>query len=193
VAYAHGWPENESELDRFSLLTGTATIEPPVVDAQQYNRSRFHSLQEAFEYAREIQGELSQCDNGTIVNSLGEVMQYDSQGNLAPCSRSFELQLEQNTMVFYTVWSYKRGSGAQLVRAVAEHARDHRTDIWHWVTLSPLTQMAEQFHTKNGAVKHAVFEHNQIFNYGPLILTQERLSERMRQVRDAEQARSALR
>lgn len=193
VAYAHGWPENESELERFSLIQGQADIPPPYVDPEHSNPSRFDTLEQAFEYAKEIQGELTLCENGTIVNQLGEPMHYDSEGNLAPCSRTFELQLEQNTLVFYTVWSYAPGAGSKLVNAVAEHARDTREDIWHWITLSPLTEMAERFHIKNGAVKHAEFEHNQIFNYSQVILTPDRLEARMQKIRAADEARSALR
>jgi hypothetical protein len=198
VAYAHGWPEDEAELDRFSLTTNTATIPSEHVDPEIYNPSRFDSLQAALDFARELQGELEVCENGTILNRFGETMVYDSEGNLSPDSRTFQLQLEQNTMVFYTIWSYSRGAGRQLLNQVAEHARDTRDDIWHWVTLSPLTDIAERFHLKNGATKHAVFKHNQIFSYKDVIMPPDRLEQRMQKIRlsepdTAEQARSALR
>jgi len=53
--------------------------------------------------------------------------------------------------VFYTVWSYDRGAGRDIVFAARDHARDYR-HCTRYVTLSPLTEMAEQFHLKNGAV-----------------------------------------
>ena len=53
--------------------------------------------------------------------------------------------------VFYTVWSYDRGAGRDIVFAARDYARDVRS-CTRFVTLSPLTEMAEKFHIKNGAV-----------------------------------------
>lgn len=53
--------------------------------------------------------------------------------------------------VFYTVWSYDRGAGKDIVFAVAEHIKKTNPDVKRWVTLSPLTEMAKKFHLKNGA------------------------------------------
>lgn len=53
--------------------------------------------------------------------------------------------------VFYTVWSYDKGAGRDIVFAARDHARDVR-GCTRFVTLSPLTEMAERFHIKNGAV-----------------------------------------
>jgi hypothetical protein len=53
--------------------------------------------------------------------------------------------------VFYTVWSYDRGAGRDIVFAVAEHIRNNNPDVKRFVTLSPLTEMAKKFHIKNGA------------------------------------------
>ena len=52
--------------------------------------------------------------------------------------------------VFYTVWSYDRGAGRDIVFAARDYARDVR-GCTRFVTLSPLTEMAERFHIKNGA------------------------------------------
>jgi hypothetical protein len=52
--------------------------------------------------------------------------------------------------VFYTVWSYDRGAGRDIVLAARDHARDVR-GCTQFVTLSPLTEMAETFHLRNGA------------------------------------------
>ena len=55
-----------------------------------------------------------------------------------------------NIAVFYTVWSYTRGSGRQIVLDVASYIKRNK-DVTRWVTLSPLTEMAERFHLRNGA------------------------------------------
>ena len=54
--------------------------------------------------------------------------------------------------VFYTVWSYDRGAGRDIVFAVSERIKKLNTDVKRFVTLSPLTEMAEKFHLRNGAV-----------------------------------------
>lgn len=53
--------------------------------------------------------------------------------------------------VFYTVWSYTKGAGRRMVLETAEYLKETK-GIQRFVTLSPLTEMAERFHLKNGAV-----------------------------------------
>ena len=59
--------------------------------------------------------------------------------------------LGSSVAVFYTVWSYERGAGRDIVFAVAEHIKKHKPSVKRWATLSPLTEMARKFHLKNGA------------------------------------------
>lgn len=70
-----------------------------------------------------------------------------------------------NTAVFYTVWSYDRGAGRTIVNSVAQHIKHTRPEVDRWVTLSPLTDMAEQFHLKNGAVLAQRYDRCQVFDY----------------------------
>jgi hypothetical protein len=62
------------------------------------------------------------------------------------------------TAVFYTIWSYRAGSGAQLLRTVVPELKNKYPGITTFVTLSPKTELARRFHLKNGAV---VFRENQ--------------------------------
>lgn len=73
------------------------------------------------------------------------------------------------TAVFYTVWSYCAGAGQQIVNSVARHIQQTRPEIARWVTLSPLTEMAARFHTRNGARLHSVHDTAQIFEYTHLM------------------------
>lgn len=57
-----------------------------------------------------------------------------------------------NTAMFYTVWSYDRGAGREIIFGVANMIREQKPHIGRFCTLSPLTDMAEKFHIKNGAV-----------------------------------------
>lgn len=60
--------------------------------------------------------------------------------------------------VFYTVWSYRKGAGREIVLKTAEYIKKTSPYTKRFVTLSPLTEMARRFHLKNGAkfvAKHA--------------------------------------
>lgn len=53
--------------------------------------------------------------------------------------------------IFYTVWSYTKGAGRDILFAVVDKLK--RTErITRYVTLSPKTEMARKFHLANGAV-----------------------------------------
>ena len=52
-------------------------------------------------------------------------------------------------VVLYSVWSYKPGCGSKLVNALVKRIRNQG---WiRIVTMSPKTEIARQFHLKNGA------------------------------------------
>lgn len=62
----------------------TAPAAPPTTTPVIYN-SRFNTLEDAIAYAESHgQGQLTIASDGTITNRFGEVMVYDSDGNLAP-------------------------------------------------------------------------------------------------------------
>ena len=56
-----------------------------------------------------------------------------------------------NTAMFYTVWSYAKGAGREIIFSTAEVIRRDKPHIKRFCTLSPLTDMAEKFHLRNGA------------------------------------------
>jgi len=58
---------------------------------------------------------------------------------------------EPDTAMFYTVWSYDKGAGREIVLATQKHIQETKKHIFKYVTLSPLTVMAERFHLRNGA------------------------------------------
>ena len=53
--------------------------------------------------------------------------------------------------VFYTVWSYKKGSGSEILNLLLPYFKDKKPWVKRFVTLSPKTEMAHNFHIKNGA------------------------------------------
>lgn len=66
--------------------------------------------------------------------------------------------LDFNTAVFYTIWSYARGAGRDLIQQAQDQIKQERPEVKTFVTLSPKTEMARQFHLKNGA---EIFKENQ--------------------------------
>lgn len=63
-----------------------------------------------------------------------------------------DLKGEKNTAVFYTIWSYSPGAGANLLKQAAAWLLQDFPQIHAIVTLSPQTEMAKRFHHKNGAI-----------------------------------------
>ena len=70
-----------------------------------------------------------------------------------------------NVAVFYTVWSYSKGAGREIIFAAQKEIQRKNPYIKRYVTLSPLTEMAERFHLRNGAVFLQKAETCQNFEY----------------------------
>ena len=62
-----------------------------------------------------------------------------------------------NCAMFYTVWSYDKGAGREVVFAVTDWIKQNMPEVDRFVTLSSPTEMARKFHTRNGAVE---LQHN---------------------------------
>lgn len=65
--------------------------------------------------------------------------------------------------IFYTIWSYKPGSGRELLENAVSELKKEYPSLERFVTLSPKTEMARQFHHKNGAVTFR--ENTETVNY----------------------------
>jgi hypothetical protein len=65
--------------------------------------------------------------------------------------------------IFYTVWSYKNGSGRDIVFNVVDHIKHFKPWVKRFVTLSPKTEMARRFHLRNGAF--TLSENEESVNY----------------------------
>ena len=66
--------------------------------------------------------------------------------------------------IAYTVWSKKKGGGKLIVKEVFKMIKKSN-HLNRLVTLSPLTEMARNFHLKNGAEEIQVNEETQNFEY----------------------------
>ena len=66
--------------------------------------------------------------------------------------------------IAYTVWSKKKGGGKLIVKEVFKKIK-RSNHLNRLITLSPLTDMARNFHLRNGAVELQVNEETQNFEY----------------------------
>ena len=66
--------------------------------------------------------------------------------------------------IAYTVWSKKRGGGKLIVKEVFKMIKKSN-HLNRLITLSPLTEMARNFHLHNGAIELQVNEETQNFEY----------------------------
>ena len=66
--------------------------------------------------------------------------------------------------VAYTVWSKKKGGGKLIVKEVFKKIKQSN-HLNRLVTLSPLTEMARNFHLHNGAYELSVNKTTQNFEY----------------------------
>lgn len=66
-------------------------------------------------------------------------------------SELFQDSQSVNTAVFYTIWSYRRGAGQSLILAARSWITANKPEITKFLTLSPSTDLARQFHLRNGA------------------------------------------
>jgi len=73
---------------------------------------------------------------------------HDVPGCVAELSDNLPAQVA----VFYTIWSYQPGAGRELIRQAQKHIQTSKMEIVRFVTLSPKTDMAREFHHRNGAV-----------------------------------------
>ena len=71
------------------------------------------------------------------------------------------------TAVFYTIWSYKSGKGAELLIQATKSIKEQYPSITKFVTLSPKTNIARRFHLKNGAT--VLRENAETVNYEYLV------------------------
>ena len=66
--------------------------------------------------------------------------------------------------IAYTVWSKKKGGGKLIVKEVFKKIKKSN-HLNRLVTLSPLTDMARNFHLRNGAIELQVNKETQNFEY----------------------------
>ncbi len=70
----------------------------------------------------------------------------------------FQDSSNPTTAIFYTIWSYVPGAGAELLFQTVDQIKKIYPSINRFVTLSPKTDLARKFHLRNGAL---IFRENE--------------------------------
>ena len=112
-------------------------------------------------YKREIHAVMCFAYTNEIPKSVEELDIMSQDAHLQSTLRG---QNVGKIAIAYTVWSKKKGGGKLIVKEVFKKIKKSN-HLNRLVTLSPLTDMAHKFHTKNGAKLIGVNETTQNFEY----------------------------
>ena len=112
-------------------------------------------------YKDEIHAVMCFAFTNKIPKSVDELDKFSHDAYLQSAQRDQNIG---QIAIAYTVWSKKKGGGKLIVNEVFKKIKKSN-HLNRLVTLSPLTDMAYKFHSKNGAKLIQVNETTQNFEY----------------------------
>ena len=112
-------------------------------------------------YKKEIHAVMCFAYTNKIPTSVDELEKLSTDAFLQSAMRG---QNVGKIAIAYTVWSKKKGGGKLIVKEVYKKIKKSN-HLNRLVTLSPLTEMASKFHTRNGAKLIQVNDTTQNFEY----------------------------
>ena len=113
------------------------------------------------EYQGEIHAVMCFAYTNEIPKSVDELEKLSTDAFLQSAMRD---QIGGQIAIAYTVWSKKKGGGKLIVKEVFKKIKKSN-HLNRLVTLSPLTEMATNFHERNGAKLVQINETTQNFEY----------------------------
>ena len=113
------------------------------------------------EYKGEVHAVMCFAYTNEIPKSVDELEKLSTDAFLQSAMRD---QSGGQIAIAYTVWSKKKGGGKLIVKEVFKKIKKSN-HLNRLVTLSPLTEMATNFHVKNGAKLIQINETTQNFEY----------------------------
>ena len=113
------------------------------------------------EYQGEIHAVMCFAYTNEIPRSVDELEKLSTDAFLQSAMRD---QKGGQIAIAYTVWSKKKGGGKLIVKEVFKKIKKSN-HLNRLVTLSPLTEMAKNFHERNGAKLIQINETTQNFEY----------------------------
>ena len=124
-------------------------------------RTRYGRKIFGVKYKNEIHAVMCFAYTNEIPKNVIELDKFSHDAFLQSAQRD---QKVGKIAIAYTVWSKKRGGGKLIVKEVFKKIKKSN-HLNRLVTLSPLTDMATKFHTKNGAKLLQINETTQNFEY----------------------------
>jgi len=112
-------------------------------------------------YKKEIHAVMCFAFTNKVPINVEELDKFSQDAHLQSTHRG---QNVGQIAIAYTVWSKKKGGGKLIVKEVYKKIKKSN-HLNRLVTLSPLTEMATKFHSKNGAKLLQVNETTQNFEY----------------------------
>ena len=112
-------------------------------------------------YKDEIQAVMCFAFTNKIPKTVHELDIFSRDAFLQSATRD---QKVGKIAIAYTVWSNKKGGGKLIVKEVFKKIKKSN-HLNRLVTLSPLTEMARNFHLHNGAIEISVNDDTQNFEY----------------------------
>ena len=138
------------------------TSEDPIRPELDNNfRSSFGRKIFGVKYKGEIHAVMCFAYTNEIPKSVGELDKLSHDAFLQSAMRD---QKVGQIAIAYTVWSKKKGGGKLIVKEVFKKIKKSN-HLNRLVTLSPLTEMATKFHSRNGAKLLQINETTQNFEY----------------------------
>ena len=113
------------------------------------------------QYKNEIHAVMCFAYTNKIPKSVEELNKFSHDAFLQSAMRDQNIG---QIAIAYTVWSKKKGGGKLIVKEVFKKIKKSN-HLDRLVTLSPLTEMATNFHSKNGAKLLQINETTQNFEY----------------------------
>jgi len=161
---------NKNIDDFFDWVKGAELVELKECDTQEdpvrpeldntFRRSYGRKIY-GVKYKNEIHAVMCFAYTNEIPRSVDELDKLSHDAFLQSAQRD---QNVGKIAIAYTVWSKKKGGGKLIVKEVFKKIKKSN-HLNRLVTLSPLTDMAYKFHTKNGAKLVKVNETTQNFEY----------------------------
>jgi len=112
-------------------------------------------------YKREIHAVMCFAYTNKVPKSVEELEKLSTDAFLQSTMRDQNIG---QIAIAYTVWSKKKGGGKLIVKEVFKKIKKSN-HLNRLVTLSPLTEMASKFHSRNGAKLLQVNKTTQNFEY----------------------------
>ena len=153
-----GWVKGAKLIELKKCNTEEDPIRPELdnIFRRSYGRKIY-----GVKYMGEIHAVMCFAYTNQIPKNVDELRKFSHDAFLQSAQRD---QNVGQIAIAYTVWSKKKGGGKLIVKEVFKKIKKSN-HLNRLVTLSPITDMATKFHTRNGAKLLQINETTQNFEY----------------------------